>query len=146
MERLTLEEIEDVIDEAGGREIGKNILIPNGRLVREKLYSRAFAEVIEYKKIEEELGCPMDIVFRALKQGYIYANVYTEDETIKWQITHFTRYEGFSKDFGYVLQTINGVKCGLGRNGYNQYIHLDCEIFMLKEYKKTWWLNEDKSE
>ena len=73
--------------------------------------------------LEEQLGCPLDVVFKALKIG-IYTNLKNRNR------------EDLTKYFCFNL--------------YN----LDTELYLgnpiifvnLKDYKKTWWLKEDKSE
>ena len=73
--------------------------------------------------LEEQLGCPLDVVFKALKIG-IYTHLKNRNR------------EDLTKYF-----------C---LNLYN----LDTELYLgnpiifvnLKDYKKTWWLKEDKSE
>ena len=70
-------------------------------------------------KLEEQLGCPLDVIVRALKDGIYFYHNYYKDQILKYipvlQYDHFI--------------------CGS-----KPYIR------MLKDYKKTWWLKEDKSE
>ena len=71
--------------------------------------------------LEEQLGCPLEVVFKALKDG-----IYTEkiDNTLL-----------ISKDVS------------LKHNG-NQFVFIleHCYCVVIKNYKKTWWLKEDKTE
>ena len=73
------------------------------------------------ENIEEELGCPLEVVFKALKEG-----IYTEkiDNTLL-----------ISKDVS------------LKHNG-NQFVFIleHCYCVVIKNYKKTWWLSETKEE
>lgn len=74
-------------------------------------------ELLGYKDLEEELDCPLEVVFKALKQDYIY--------------TKGGRCSGLE------LGTFGDkwcICCGL-----RLQIRVD-------GYKKTWWLKEDKSE
>lgn len=78
---------------------------------------------ITYGKLSKELGCDLDVVFNALKQGYIYVydNHYNYDDytTTRAKIT-------FNNDKFYI---------GFARNTRR-----------LEDYQKTWWLNSDKKE
>ena len=73
--------------------------------------------------LQKELGCPLKVIFKALRDGiYIYD---------KWnygeQMLH------------YIPVLKNGeFVCGFGNKEY--YIR------MLSDYKKTWWLRPDRSE
>ena len=96
----------------------------------------------ELEDLEEELGCPLDVVLKALEQGFIYGSVFTEDDFIKWEISHFEK----DKILGWCLQNVRGVTIGFKQNGYEAFSHLESEMFLLKNYKITWWLKEDKSE
>lgn len=76
----------------------------------------------ELEDIEEEIGCPIEVVFKALKNGIyleesksittsIYYHILENEFVIEWYKS--------KEDYGYEL---------------------------LKDYKKTWWLREDKTE
>ena len=73
--------------------------------------------------LEEELGCPLEVLFKALGN-----NVY--DETGKaWYIEHY--YQEFRR---YEIHSV-------------RYYGKLCDMkFKTKDYKKTWWLKADKSE
>lgn len=80
--------------------------------------------------LEEELECPLEVVFEALKEGividkskYFNGKKFTEDETKRW------------------FPTISLVKIKLSNTW-----SFDCcvNIYDLKDYKKTWWLPSDK--
>lgn len=101
-----------------------------------------YLKLNKYEKLEAELGCPLEVVFKALEQGFVYGNVFTEDDFIKWEISHFEKH----KVLGWCLQNISGVSIRFGQNGYEAFSHLESEVFLLKNYKQTWWLRNDKSE
>lgn len=92
----------------------------------------------EYKSIEEELGCPIEVifaVFKAIKQGFIFIDL--ENEVYK-EVNIWLDYEDISEDEeGY----IGGSKS----TNYRYILDYDARIFV-EDYKKTWWLKEDKSE
>ena len=73
-------------------------------------------ELVKYKKLEEELGCPLEVREQALKQGFIY--------------------NGFTK--------LLYICCRYDENGC--YLTNGAVKFYLKDYKKRFWLREDKSE
>ena len=78
--------------------------------------------------LEEEIGCPLEALFNALKNG-VYAR---EDDS------QFYKYE---------MQQVRGI-C---RNGLicisKNAPYPECDFTLLYiNYKKTWWLKADKSE
>ena len=82
----------------------------NHNEVCEKLY--------KLKTIEQDLGCPLEVVFKALKKGSI------EDENGGIQIV------------------------GITIGGYGElYLHaINGDLYLLKDYQKTWCLKGDRSE
>ena len=73
--------------------------------------------------LEEKLGCPLEVVVKALKIG-IYTNLKN------WNREDLTKY--FCLNL-YNLET-------------EWYLGNPIIFVNLKDYKKTWWLREDKSE
>ena len=71
--------------------------------------------------LEEQLGCPLEVVFKALINGIYIKNIYGEMINFKCRITYK------NEELGWYFNIING------------YV-------MVKDYKKTWWLKKDKSE
>jgi hypothetical protein len=67
--------------------------------------------------LEEQIGCPLDVVVKALKQDYFYT------KSGKHSRLEFGTY-GFEWCICYELRT----------------------QIRVADYKKTWWLKEDKSE
>lgn len=80
--------------------------------------------------LEDELGCPLDVVFKALRQGHIFVdmNTFEHDRPILQDIQ--------KKKVNFI--TFNGTYFCIG------YTH-DYEV-ALNDYGKTWWLKEDRSE
>ena len=68
--------------------------------------------------LEDDLGCPLDVVLKALKEGSI------EDENGGIQIVGIT----IGGDGELYLHAING------------------DLYLLKDHGKTWWLKGDRSE
>ena len=75
----------------------------------------------KYKNLEDELGCPLEVVFKALKNNEIY-------------LTHN----------GEIILDDSPALCF----SYEGWYLYTCSGFyeFLKDYKKTWWLKEDLSE
>ena len=67
--------------------------------------------------LEEQLGCPLEVIFKALKEG-----IYQSDGGRRKYPT--IEYNGATKKFYFAFGTY-------------------CNV---EDYKKTWWLKEDKSE
>lgn len=72
--------------------------------------------------LEEQLGCPLEVVFEALKQGYIY--VY---------------------DNHYNFDNYTKTKSKITFNNNIFYIGFARLTRRLKDYQKTWWLKGEKS-
>lgn len=82
---------------------------------REEMYDKLF----ELEDIEEKLGCPLEVLFKALENG-----IYTIDKT--WYSLVNMHFE--CKDLYCQAKLKNSIM-----------VHI-------KDYKKTWWLKEDRSE
>jgi hypothetical protein len=81
--------------------------------------------------LEEQLGCPLEVAVKALFNGVYESYIdYGDNNSIK--IRH-REVRGIGE---YGLIVIN-LLCS--------YAECD-ETFIYKDYKKTWWLKEDKSE
>lgn len=88
--------------------------------------------------LEEQLGCPLDFIFKVLKAPKIYI------EGMNVRSEYDDRFKFHSKTNNYIINpyAIAGKKPEVAfidrwDYGYN---------LRLKDYKKTWWLKEDKSE
>ena len=87
-------------------------------------------ENTKYKKLEDQLGCSLELFIEALNKGFYF----------------YTKIRG--KD--YILNSNDYTVAPL-KNINNQWIFNiiseDASVSVqLKDYKKTWWLKEDKSE
>jgi len=86
-------------------------------------------ENTKYKKLEDQLGCSLELFIEALNKGfYFYTKIRGKDYILN------------SNDYTVAPFNIN-----------NQWsFHIISEdayvSVQLKDYKKTWWLREDKSE
>lgn len=81
--------------------------------------------------IEEELGCPLEVVFKAYKETIVFKKIdcITKGEHVLEGVKNKLIYNG--KEF--VLHTCFK---------YKKYYYL--HILELKDYQKTWWLKGEK--
>lgn len=108
-------------------------------------------ELKKYKDIEQELGCPLEVLFKLLKAKKIYCTEAYLQESLgketfgkmqplyKGSLIHnfcnsFTY--NFPNEFIYAM-------CIPTLNRYASYAHY---FVRLKDYKITWWLSETKEE
>lgn len=118
MEKLTIKELEDYMK------------TPLSCLRGGKAFQlRMVNELHRYKKLEEEIGCPLEIRCKLKTDQYIF-DKYGEPYQIK------TFYENF------FIVRYRGKEERLEEFGYYGAI----TDFPYSEYKKTWWLKADKSE
>ena len=78
--------------------------------------AQRYNKLAELEDIEEQLGCPLEVVFKALKDG-IFVEKYNNIYDLK-----LAKYKT-----GFCLENEN-------------------HILSITNYKKTWWLKKDKSE
>ena len=85
--------------------------------------------------LEEQLGCPLEVVFKALDKGF-YIDTKKVEKEPSWENPKRISLVGCPKYFRLNLwyKTIEVDRFG-------NYLEI-----WLKDYKKTWWLKEDKSE
>lgn len=88
-----------------------------GISITKNLLQSAYDKLGQLEDLEEQLECPLEVVFKALKQDYVYTNVGKRGRLAI----------GFYGDFLALF--------------YGKY-----EMLRVSNYKKTWWLKEDKSE
>ena len=92
----------------------------------ENIYG-AVQKLGKFEDLEEEIGCPLDVVFKVLKNGFY-------DENGNW----YNDYD-FNLKYDWLLSNPN-----------DKYLIFDVPktyfAFKLKDYKKTWWLKKDRSE
>ncbi len=82
-------------------------------------------KALKYDELTEQLGCPLEVVFKALNNG-----IYKEN------------YDG-SLEY-YEVRGIEAVDLSILDN-LAPYPECDDSAYY-RDYKKTWWLKEDKSE
>lgn len=98
----------------------------------------ALETIKELIDLQEDLGCPLKALIKAIKDG-IYAT------RRKWDGTESTEvFEKFDVTFdGYSLWNEDEYPYN-----YDEILKVSpiCNEFRIYDYKKTWWLKEDKSE
>ncbi len=93
------------------KKVGDNYCSQNGDFY--DLYNK----LGKLEDLEEQIGCSLEILFRALKEGIYVCN-------LSYRINVSLHYD---KDLGFYFRWLD--------DGY-----------FLKNYKISWWLKEDKSE
>lgn len=81
--------------------------------------------------IEEKLGCPLEVVFKALKEGFYTQTMYHSRQDNTWLGINDL---GYTKEIFcmYFDENMTNTKTCVERD--------------LKDYRKTWWLTGDRSE
>ncbi len=92
-------------------------------LSKEPTFEELYVKLNKYEQLEEELGCPLEILISALKRGIYVDNLNGIPERLIVDLNNFLSFTVWNKK----------TYC---KEGYVE----------LKDYKKTWWLEEDKSE
>ena len=105
MERLTSEQVEEIIK------------CSLGAIKTSETYQQVFRELYTYKKLEEEIGCPLEVRCKL----FIGVTIYDKN--------------GNSKDIEEICKSCFGASDG------KEIIYC-----FYSNYKKTWWLKEDRSE
>ena len=103
-------------------------------------------ENAKYKQLEEELGCPLEVLFKALNEGFLCEKFVIKQDNYK---DYPEKWEQWKKEYNNELQHIGNTKY-LNLNMWYKIIYFSkgdtyMEIW-LEDYKKIWWLKEDKSE
>lgn len=114
MSRLTENDIIDIL--------AISIVDLQGSELLTKIIEMA-TDLLEYKKVEEQLGCPLEVVFKALTNGVYVKDFPNESNTLKMFGLNLTNIEN---EWYMITKFYANVK--------------------VKDYKKTWWLKADKSE
>lgn len=92
-----------------------------------EIFTATLDDLQEYKELEDKLGCPFKIAFKALTNG-IYTKECESDSKVE-----FFEVRGIEKDGLSVISKV----CSYAECDFS------CKF---KDYKKTWWLREDKCE
>lgn len=92
-----------------------------------KDYNNALKKLYELENLEEQLGCPLDVVFKALENG-----IYTKESEVDNKLELFEVRGIEKKGVSVISKFCSYAECDF-----------TCEY---KYYKKTWWLREDRSE
>ena len=116
-----------------------------------KVYDGGDVEVIgnEYKALhklgqledlEAELGCPLEIVFKALKEGIIVLDEDNNSESYK-PIEISLGVQLYLGKPAFVLKNFDQVDAVIcDRFGLNYFP----DFWLLKDYGKTWWIGDER--
>lgn len=114
----------------------------------QRQYYNLLQELVDKEKIYDELtnelGCPLDVVFKAILQNHIYIQMYDRDE--KGKIYEPKKLVMYKQENVCLSRTKNhnpDVWCLSFWGGWNN-LWVACAY--LKDYKKTWWLRSDLEE
>lgn len=121
-------------------------MVGEDRHEAEKLIKQDLSKLEKLKNLEEELGCPLEVVFKALKEGIFVkdewlVNTAYSDELYnkKYKRNEFTSLTLEYFDGQYSLSELdspyNDLECG----------EVGCFVY-LNDYGKTWWLKGEKNE
>ena len=86
-------------------------------------------ENTRYKQLEEQLGCPLEVIEQLFSQDFIYFKYPANVQIMKVKVCKGLSY---GTNLGWHVTCI--------------YDNIVFEYLSLKDYKKTWWLKEDRSE
>lgn len=89
----------------------------------------ALETIKELVDLQDDLGCPLKVIGQLFKQDFIYFKYLSNVQTMK-------------------VKVIKGLSYGSNPGWYFTcvYDNVDFIYISLRDYKKTWWLKEDKSE
>lgn len=108
---------------------GMKIKTSKERPLSEQGLGEILWKLYELENLEDELGCPLDVVFKALKEGFYTQTMHHTKQDNTWL--------GIN-DLGYTKE----IFCMyFDKNMANIET---CVEIDLKDYGKTWWLKEDK--
>ena len=125
MDRLTIDDIDDVL--------ANSMVVLQGNELLAKITAMT-NDLLKYKDLEEKIGCPLEVVFKAIKNGIWFTNEDDELECIDEALCFNTKRDSgkfIFDNYGYHCKNIKKMKFD--------------EIY-LEDYKKTWWLKGDRSE
>ena len=142
MNRLTKKDIEGAYD----------FTYPNGEFVRgicplgehpnQEIYSNGLNKLGKLEDLEEDLGCPLEVVFKAIEDGIVIKGVVNQysDKTLWLDNKSLEALVGEKLDFEEPRLIKYNEWCFSCHSGS----YRGC--VSLKDYKKTWWLKNDTSE
>ena len=88
-----------------------------------------YLKLNKYEKLEAELGCPLEVIAKLFGQKFIYFKYPANVQIMK-------------------VKVIKGLSYGSNLGWYFTciYDNLNFIYISLRDYKKAWWLKEDRSE
>ena len=98
-----------------------------GISISKNLLQSAYDKLGKLEDLEEQLGCPLEVVFKALMNG-----IYTKESELDEELELFEVRGIEKKGVSVISKFCSYAECDF-----------TCEY---KDYKKTWFLKKDKSE
>lgn len=89
--------------------------------ISKNLLQSAYDKLGKLEDLEEQLGCPLEVVVKAINKG-IFSEDLPSGKIVMWHGLRLSRVET------------------------EWYLSNEKICVGLKDYKKTWWLKEDRSE
>lgn len=135
MNRLTKKDIEGAYDFTYSNGEFVRGICPLGEHPNQEIYSNGLNKLGKLEDIEEQLGCPLEVVFKAINDGaYFKTDYYGMDIT-------YHILENHEIDF-------KNARFNIRKNNLldNKPYYTGGFIFNWKDYKKTWWLKNDTAE
>ena len=111
-----------------------------------EILNQASAIYNTYNQLTEQLGCPLEVVFKALDKGFLCEKFVVKKDNYE---DYPEKWEQWKKEYNNELQHIGNTKYLNFDLWYKTIYFSRGDTYMevwLEDYKKTWWLKEDKSE
>ena len=115
-------------------------LVQNGEIYcvwRNDMTEKIIHKLGNFEDLEEELGCPLEIAFKALEKGIIVKTTYGTSHRSVDLGKHY-----LNKKLTYCFTCEEPP--GFGDWDCEEYSR-PIEYYNLKDYQKTWWLEEEKN-
>ena len=120
-------------------------LVYIGRINGKTLFDKVYNKLGKIEDLEQDLGCPLEVVFKALMNGIkvddtgLVNTAFTNEEFNK----NYKTNKYYSLSLYYIGEWyLADLSSPYGDSDCGEY---GC-LVLLKDYKKTWWLKEDLSE
>lgn len=120
----------------------KNMVFMLARSSCKTLFDKIYRKLSKLEDLEEQLGCPLDVVFKAIVDGIVIIGDRNEyaDMTLWLDTKPTTALIGEKRDF----EEPRLIKYNEWCFSCNSGSYSGC--VKLKDYKKTWWLSKTKEE
>lgn len=110
----------------------KNFIFYQGRFSGKNIFQQMCDKLFKLEDLEDELGCPLEVVFKALKEGINYNR---EDVARTYNVKEWLDFATRPR-----LYYSDDWECWCWE------LFLGGYVLKLEDYQKTWWLKGDRSE